>query len=365
MHIAMPLLAALLALLSVNTNAAVREVNCNAPDNPLTETLAAANPGDRITLVGICEETITITTDRLTIEGKGMGTIDGGDGMENAVTIDGARDITLNRLFIQNGNEGILGINGATFTVTNTVVRRSVIHGIELVNASADLTNVTSQSNGRAGVIIARNSVLNLTDSTMRDNLTGLVVFSNSVVRLFGTNVMVRNDTQGFTVGLGGAAFEIGSELRVDDNGAEGVFVLQDGNVQLIGGNLTATRNGTDGIRLLQNSSLIVGITEFGVPGQATINLNAGNGINVQSGSVLDASSIMELVSRNNGASGIRFDDRSSGTISGADIRGNNGADIELTFGSQATVNETVFDKIVCDETVLFRGDTSVVCPFP
>ncbi|MFQ5962149.1 MAG: right-handed parallel beta-helix repeat-containing protein [Candidatus Methylomirabilales bacterium] len=350
--------------MTVQANGAVEEVDCNDGDT-ITETLEDADPGDTIRVTGICQETVTITTDRLTLDGQGSAIIDGSGGSQDVVTIDGARGVTLTGLTIQNGREGILGINAATFTVDNTTVQGNSSHGIELVRASATLTNINSSQNGRAGVLIARNSLIALTNSTLHNNLTGLVVFSNSTARLFGTNVMSDNLTQGSTVGLGGAVFSIGSTILANDNGAEGLFLLQDGNIQLIGGTLEASRNGTDGINLLQNSSIILGIQAFGVPGTVVTSDNVRNGIIAASGSDVAGSQIMPLTSRDNGAAGVRLDDRSSATISGATIQANGTTDVDLSFGSQATLNSNTIGTIACDGTARLRGDTGTVCPTP
>lgn len=341
----------------------VLEVDCDAGDT-LTEALEAAEPGNTIRVTGTCTETVTISTDRLTLIGQEGATIDGGDVGQNVVTIDGARDLSITGFTVQNGADGILAIHDANFSVTDTIVQNNGSHGIELNLASAEFTNITSQQNGRAGLIIARNSVIALTDSVLQNNLTGLVVFSNSVARLFGSNEINQNATQGSTVGLGGVAFSIGSTLVVNENGSEGILVLQDGKVQLIGGMLEANNNGTDGINLSQNSSIIFGIEEFGVPGEAFTLQNAGNGISAATGSDVNASQIMPLTSRGNGGAGVQLDDGTSATLNGAILEDNNTADLDLTFGSRATLDGNTIGKITCDRTALLRGDTRVKCPF-
>ena len=341
----------------------VQEVDCDAGDT-LTAALEAAEPGDTIRVTGTCTETVTITTDGLTLVGEGGATIDGGNAGQDVVTIDGPLDLTITGFTVQNGAEGILAIHSASFALSDTIVQNNGSHGIELNEASAEFTNITSQQNGRAGLIIARNSVIALTDSDLQNNLTGLVVFNNATARLFGGNVMSQNATQGFTVGLGGVAFSIGSTISVNDNGSEGVLILQDGNVQLIGGVLEANNNGTDGIKLSQNSSIILGIVEFGVPGEAFTLDNAGNGIKAATGSDVAASQIMPLTSRGNGGAGMQLDDGASATLGGATLEDNGTADLDLTFASRATLDGNSIGRITCDRTALLRGDTRVNCPF-
>ena len=341
-----------------------RPVDCSRGQT-LSQALATVRPGDTIQVSGTCTETITITTDGLTLSGEEGATIDGGGADENVVTIDGARNVSITNFTVQNGNEGILAINDATFALDDVTVQDNSSHAIELVRSTGNFSNITSQRNGRVGLIVARNSVANVTNATLQQNLSGLVVFSNATVRLFGTILMNENATQGLTVGLGGVLFSIGSELQANDNGAEGVFVLQDGKIQLIGGALEASRNQTDGLNLQQNATVILGIEAFGVPGTVVANDNAGHGIVAASGSDVAASAIMPLTSQGNGQMGLQLDDGSSATISGATIEGNGAADVDLTFGSRATLADNSIGTIACDETALLRGDTSATCPTP
>ncbi len=338
-----------------------RFVNCDRGQT-LNQVLATARPGDTIRVSGTCTETITITTDGLALIGEDGATIDAGGSDEDVVTIDGARNVSITNFTVQNGSEGILAIDDATFELDNVTVQDNDSHAIELVRATANVTDITSQRNGRVGLIVARNSVANVTNATLQQNLSGLVVFSNSTVRLFGTNLLNDNATQGLTVGLGGVLFSIGSELQANDNGAEGVFVLQTGKIQLIGGALQTNGNHTHGLNLQQHATIIMGIEEFGVPGTVVANNNAGHGVIAGAGSDVTASAIMPLTSQGNGQAGLHLDDGSSATVSGATIQDNGAADVSLTFDSRATLDGNTIGDINCDETSLLRGDVSATC---
>src|SRR5215510_8740263 len=100
-------------------DSAVKKVACDKGQT-LTEALKQAKPGDTLQVTGTCQERVTITTDRLTLDGGGSAVLDGGGGspteFEGVVTIDGAHGVTLTGFTIQNGpGEGILGIHGAAF----------------------------------------------------------------------------------------------------------------------------------------------------------------------------------------------------------------------------------------------------------
>ena len=340
-----------------------RMVSCDRGET-IGAALEKAKPGDTIRISGTCVETVVITLDDLTLAGAEGAVIDGGGGSENVVTIDGARNLMLTGLTVQNGREGILAVNGALFTATDVTVQDNASHGIELIRASADFGNVTSRRNVRAGLITARNSSIDVTDVTLVQNLTGLVIYSNSSVRLFGRNLLSQNATQGWTVGLGGAAFSIGSQIEASDNGAEGLFVLQSGKVQLVGGALDASRNGTNGITLNKNATILMGIEEFGVPGAVITADNAGHGVSVGTGSDAAGIALMPLTSRGNGEAGLRLDDGGSATLAGAIVAGNGTADVSLTFGARATLEGNTIGAITCDSTALLRG-VATTCPTP
>lgn len=325
------------------------------------QALTASRPGATITVRGTCQEAVTVTTDGLTLDGDGVAVLDGGNAGV-ALTIDGARGVTIRGFTVQNGSRGIDVLNVATLSLEDTLVRGNRSHGVEITNASVDADNVTSHGNGRAGLIVNRNSLLNVTDSTFEDNLTGLVLYSNANTRLTGTNRMIANATQGLTVGLGAVAFSLGSTIVTEDNGEEGTLLLQDGGLQLIGGRLEVAGNGLDGVRVDQVSSLTIGITEFGVSGEAIIAGNGGNGITVSDGSNLVVSEIMPVTSQANTGAGL-FVDASDVSVDGSRFDNNDGAGIQLSFGTKATLEGNTVDTMTCDDTVLSRGTTT--CPQP
>ena len=136
---------------------------------------------------------------------------------------------------------------------------------------------------------------------------------------------------------------------------------FRSGGLQLVGGVLEATGNGLDGVRLEQLSSLTIGITEFGVPGIALVAGNDGHGTNVSGGSSLEVSEIMPLTSRENALTGLLVDSGGIVDVNGSSIEDNGGADVELSFGAMATLNDNVIGDMVCDATALSRGTTT--CP--
>lgn len=48
-------------------------------------------------------------------------------------------------------------------------------------------------------------------------------------------------------------------------------------------------------------------------------------------------------------------------TVAGYDLTGNDGPDLDASFGARATIDATAAEAITCDGTVLLRGEAS--CP--
>src|SRR4029453_14267288 len=75
----------------------MRVVNCDRGEN-IAQALARAEPGDTIRVTGTCVERVSIKTDRITLDGQGTATLDGGGGpvaeFDGVVTIYGARRVT-------------------------------------------------------------------------------------------------------------------------------------------------------------------------------------------------------------------------------------------------------------------------------
>ena len=345
-----------------------RVVNCDRGQN-IAEVLAKADPGDTIRVTGTCVERVSIKTDRITLDGQGAATLDGGGGpiaeFDGVVTIDGASGVTIQGFTVQNGpGEGILGTHGAAFSMRNTTV----------------------QDNGGNGVAVAEGSTAELTDCSMLRNATGIDVFTQSSAVLKGA--IRTNENLGNGADINGTSIiEIrGAQVEASRNG--GVGLVAGSNSQLAvfgfdvsrGSTFTIDANGGPGIVLgdsilnvfesttisITNSPLgiLVGagkiISPFGV-GTFVIE---NNGVGLDFG--LDGTALLVggLTARNNGT-GVRGD--GAGVLTFISIPENpsaitgNGVDVDLRFGARATFAGVNVGTITCDSTVLSRGTT--VCP--
>ena len=346
----------------------MRVVNCDRGQN-IAEVLARAEPGDTIRVTGTCVERVSIKTDRITLDGQGAATLDGGGGpiaeFDGVVTIDGASGVTIQGFTVQNGpGEGILGTHGAAFSVHNTTV----------------------QDNGSTGVVVAEGSTAELTDCSILRNDAGIDVFTQSSAVLKGAIRTNDNLLNGATVN-GTSIIEIrGAQVEASRNGGEGLAAGSNSQLAVFGfagsqgSTFTIDANGGGGILLgdsilnvfsastiaITNSPLgiLCGagkiISPFGV-GTFVIE---NNGVGLDFG--LDGTALLVggLTVRNNGT-GVRGD--GAGVLTFISIPSNpsaitgNGVDVDLRFGARATIEGVEVGTITCDSTVLSRGTT--VCP--
>ena len=316
---------------------ATRQVNCDVPGQTITKALKTAQPGDTIQVTGTCEETVTITTDRLTLDGGGSAVIDGGGGgspggsvFEGLLTIDGAQGVVITGFTIQRSPvDGILGQRGAAFTARNTIVKDNADDGLQVSDsATGQLAEFVGQDNGDFGI----------------------VVVTNSSVVIAGTVESSNNQTDGIFIGYNSTLFlRAGTEptVTVADNGRDGIVLFAGGTLRAGFGTLSAARNGRDGFGVVSNST-------FALTGSAT----ASSTENTRNGLVATLDSHILAVtpfSIKDNDVGLLVND-SSVRIAGATIMDNATA-VTLTFGARANLSgSTIAGTIACDGTELLVG---------
>jgi hypothetical protein len=347
---------------------ALRSVDCSKGAT-ITQALTQAVAGDTIRVTGTCRERISITTDRLTLDGQGSAILDGGGGarteLTGQVTLDGARGVTITGFTIQNGpGDGILALHAATFVVSNTTVQDNAFMGIDVTDHSmAELTDVTTQRNLQgidvlnASLVVLRGNI-NINDnrshgsdlggrSTMeirgahlevRNNDFGLAAANGQVVvygfaASQGSTIMASNN-RGAGIGIGTSTFEIfGTTTITAENNAFGLFCPAGGKLlDPFGRGTFVFKNNGTGMLFSAGCSAVVN------PAMLTIQNN-------RTGIQADGADVLSFVT----------DPPNGSTITG------NGTDVNLKFGTRVTFQGITIGTIVCDNTVLSRGST--VCP--
>jgi len=371
-------------------------VNC-AKGMSLQHAVDHAEPGDVITISGACAGPIVVTKSRLTIRGLSGSSIDGQT--KDALTIQGASNITLENLDIKGGANGIVLNASAAASILNSAVHDNGVIGILIeANSSATLSGGSAQHNGLNGVDVEATSSLIVTGDYLvnRNAVFGINVNGSSSVVFERAKLIVQNNVLGAQIGTSASGFitDSSSTLAFLNNATTGLTIVSGAHMVAFGGTITSQGNGVhgvsidskagldldaaavlesdqnvgDGVHLEETSVMtLFNTTAFsGVPGVTTLNThdNQGSGVGVFTGSNLTVIHQAAIQAAHN-KTGVTVDNGSSLTLVGSTIKGNptkgNPADVVLTFGSRSDITTSMIGSIECDHSVISRG--SVVCP--
>ena len=224
-----------IAMLAVSGPARA-QVDCDAGAT-IAEAVASAKPGDTIQVSGTCDESVTITTDRLTLDGQGMAVINGGGGGEPSVI-----------------SQGIISIHGAQgVVVTGFTVQNGPVDGISVKKgAAATIQNTTVQDNADDGIEVTEGSTAELIDcSVLRSGDFGIDVIRHAHVILRGTNSSNENAAQGMLVIDASAVTVADGTFQTNMNGSDGVLVGSASSFSFTSRGaptLISNHNGRDGV---------------------------------------------------------------------------------------------------------------------
>jgi hypothetical protein len=393
-------LAVILALMlkGAAALAATSTVDCGAGQS-LAAAVAAANPGDTLDFTGTCAGPVTVAVDNLTLDGGSVGIVDGG-GASNALIVGGVHATTLQNMTVRNGISGVVIQAGGVATVTNLTVSGNAFDGILITgNSSATISNSSLTGTPVNGVDVESTSsvIFTGTDSSSGAIAFGINIGTGSSMTMTGANVTVSNNGLGIQIGIGASGFiDPASTLTALNNTTTGVTVVSGSHLVVFGGKidtsgnkingfsadsksgvdldaastLTSHDNLQDGVHLEETSVLnMFNTTKFsGVPGPTRLitHNNRMAGVRVLGNSEFHMHNQVALLCQNNLLGGMVIDNGSATTVIKAQITGNIGNDVDLTFGSRGDLSLSTIGKISCDATSLIRGDTGVTCPaFP
>lgn len=365
------------------------KVDCDE-GKELMHALKRAKPGEVIQVSGLCQEAVIITKNGVTLEAQGSAVIEAGAEVD-AVTVEGAQQVSITGFELRNSRRGILGRGGASFAIHNTVVRDNAHSGIRIEgHSSLGLTDVVIKDNGFNGMEVDQVSNVNISGNflSQKNSLFGIIVGNNSSITFAKADAKVQENTLGIQIGINSSAFIADSETIVTASGNlttgftvvsgstlfafEGAIITEENqfnhgvsansnsNIDLDrGGSITTRNNGQDGIQL--EASLL---NLFNMPGLTASRVEASNngrhGLSAFLGSKIDLSGDSVISSQNNGDAGLLADNGSAIRIINSEIIGN-GRGMVLSFGARAELNGNSIGEINCDGTVLIRGDAS--CP--
>lgn len=294
------LIGAFLALGGYGMDAAIAQgvvtVDCGAGQR-LSDALAEAVPGTTIRISGTCTEHVTITTDRLVLDGQGHAVLDGRRAFpgQGVITIIGARGVTIIGMTVRRGSDGIQGNRGASFEVIDTLIQSHQDDGVEIdENATARIRDCIIERNRGVGIEVAR---------------------SSSVV-LIGELDINNNGADGLSVrGASTAFMALGSSVNSQQNGRDGIAIILGSSLELSGSaELMSARNGRFGVFLAGSSNWVV----FGT---VDANDNVHGGIQVTRTSSVEFGGGSIVMSREKDQDGLEVRDTSAVVaFDGADV---------------------------------------------
>jgi hypothetical protein len=367
-------------------------LDCNKRN--LANAVAEANTGDVISFTGVCNGPIVIAVDRLTLNGVGTAVIDGGS--RDAVTVAGAHQVSMSGFEVRNGLSGIVGVNGAHITAVGLNVHDNILFGISLqTSSSAILSQVTTNHNGLHGLDLQTGSSATITGNfTSSQNRVFGINVNGSSLTLSRATVTANGNALGiqFATGANGILNDPQTAITVQNNFSVGLTVVSGAHVVSFGGKINASGHPLAGVSLnskagldldagaqlnsfnnaegvtLQEASVM---TVFNNPQFSQVNAtslvnshnNQGNGIRLQSGSTLTLSNLAQVLSTDNGGTGLVADNGVGITLVNSSLLRNTIKDLQMIFGARADLSTLTFGSYSCDATVLVRGTSGLVCP--
>jgi hypothetical protein len=351
------------------------KVDCDKFGRTITKALRAARPGDTIRISGVCEETVTITTDRVTLDGGGSAILQGAGGgqagqvSQGLLNIVGAQGVDIRGFTVRDSPvDGISVRQGAAVTLHSIKVEGSADDGIEVTEtSSAQMADCTTRRNGEFGIDIIRNSnaIFNGTMVSNDNGIpgvigTGLLVEGASSATFRSGNVQASdNGLDGILVSHSATASmtALGPTLTVENNGRDGLVLFNGASLFASSGTINAVGNGRDGVRLAET-------TAFSVFPPTTVSLtnNAATGLSLFSARALI---FPALLVENNTLAGISLVD-SSATLFALNAQHNGPPDIALGFAARAliVVHDPATVTVTCDGTAVLSGaPTNITCP--
>jgi nitrous oxidase accessory protein NosD len=230
-------------------------VNCAVPGQTITKALKTAQPGDTIRVRGTCEETVTITTDRVTLNGGGKAILQGpgggqpGEVSHGLLNIVGVQGVEIRGFTVQHSAaDGINGRQGAAFTVRDVRVFQSADDGIESTETSTVrfLGTCAVRGSGEDGLAITRgSSALFSAERVTTDENTraGLFVIGTSTAAFDTGRVHTAQNTMGVLT-LGHSSLTLGRNmptLLAEENTLDGILVADTSDLRLDGGAINAS----------------------------------------------------------------------------------------------------------------------------
>jgi hypothetical protein len=344
--------------------AVAHEVSINCKDGEtVADALAQAPASGRFTvnIIGVCQESVTIYRDDVTLRGASAG--DGLQlplGMGTVLKIVGARRIYLKLLKLSGGEQGLSVIGGSPFNASYLHITGATDIGLQVTaNASGFISNSTIENSGdigieasqggnlrifsglidnhqgfgisagEAGAVSLHNGAvvsgmnfialiadtggsIDIDDAIVENNNIAGMAWNGGAITVGGSGSIIRGNERGLTAQNGGSIL-VGDEARVADNSDMGVGGWFGAHI-LIHDGAIIENNGGNGLELYSSTASL----DHG----AIIRGNGGNGVHVWRSSAVKIHHDVSITD-NNGWGVICYPPFAMADVDGAEVSGN------------------------------------------
>ena len=326
---------------------AAREVNVNCKDGETVAdafTQAPASGRFTINIIGICQESVTIKRDDVTLRGASPGDglqLPSGTGI--VLHIAGARRIYLKQLTLKGGDQGLWVLGGSPFSASDLHISGAASVGLHLeANASGFISNSIIENNGEIGIDASQGGTLRIFGGLIDNHSHYGISASGGAVSLHNGVVVKRVNFMALEASSGGS-IDIDDAI-VENNKIGGVAM--DGGIITVGGSGTIIRANERGLTAQGGGSITVG---DGV----TIAENSSMGVGGWFGAHI---SIGDAIIENNTGNGVELYSSAGSLGGGAIIRGNGGNGVNVWSGAV---------KIHHDVSITNNAGWGVICFHP
>ena len=264
-----------------------------------------------ITISGVCEESIVLDRDHVTLTGATAG-----DGLQSGeddevIRIDGARGVALNNFTVVGGYIGVAVYQGASFLSSGLTVMGSSQAGIDVNRGSSGyISDCAVLSNLKYG-ISASGGVVEVHRCQIDQNWYGLNAGAGGILAIWDSSI-TNSTRHGVWAQLNGNVSISGTSI--EGSASTGVVAIQNSTIHLGDGSRIADSGG-DGAEVAADSYFSVDAT--------VIENNLGAGVLVWQNSAI--SLFENPVIRNNLGDGITLHGLSTGDGGYAEISDNAG----------------------------------------
>jgi len=319
-------------------------VDCGKGET-VAEALNQAPPTGIVTVKinGVCEESVTIYRNAVTLEGLNSDAVDGFLAPSNAqaaILINGAHWVRLNNLKLTGPAGGIYATSNATFDANDLIIEGTQGQtGVALdLNASGRLTNCTITDSDHGVAVVRGSSLRVLGGKIIRSLFFGVSASASGSVTLEprwdptdgAVGVVVQDSGfHGVTASSGGSVECF--QCTVENSGGTGVFAFSGGTVNVHGDQSLIQNNGEGGVGANNGRALVDGgahVSDNSISGVSGFN---GGVVTLQGEAVLEnnefglklsvgSSAVIQdrIVIQNNTEDGVFLEDTSTARIHGS-----------------------------------------------